>query len=68
MDNYLNNNDPAPDDTYLCFEPIKKIKNRIACVLLAFQAASELTPNKRSWFLVQSENDILSSLAILIVI
>ena len=48
MDNYLNNNEPAPDNNYLCFEPVKKIKNRITCVLLAFQAASELTPNKRS--------------------
>ena len=46
MDNYLKDDLPAPDNTSMCFEPIKKIKNRVTCVLLAFNAATELKPNK----------------------
>ena len=44
MSNYLIRNEPAPDSASLCFEPVKKIKNRITCVLLAFEAASDLFP------------------------
>ena len=46
MNGYLNNNKQTPDSDFLCFEPVKRIKNRIACVLLAFDAISELTPIK----------------------
>ena len=44
MSDYLLRNQPAPDNTSLCFDPVKKIKNRITCVLLAFEAASQLIP------------------------
>lgn len=44
MSNYLIRNEPAPDSASLCFEPVKKIKNRITCVLLAYEAASDLFP------------------------
>jgi len=43
MSDYLVKNQPAPDKASLCFEPVKKIKNRITCVLLAFEAASQLS-------------------------
>lgn len=42
MSDYLFRNRPAPDSASLCFEPVKKIKNRITCVMLAFEAASNL--------------------------
>ena len=44
MSDYLLRNQPAPDSASLCFEPVKKIRNRITCVLLAFEAASQLIP------------------------
>ena len=44
MSDYLIRNHPAPDSASLCFEPVKTIKNRITCVLLAFEAASDLLP------------------------
>ena len=48
MSNYLVRNQPAPDSSSLCFEPVKKIKNRITCVLLAFEAASQLIPAEKT--------------------
>ena len=44
MNGYLKNNEQPPDGNSICFEPVKKIKNRIACVLLAFDATSEMKP------------------------
>ncbi len=44
MNGYLKNNEQPPDSNSICFEPVKKIKNRIACVLLAFDATSEMKP------------------------
>ena len=44
MSAYLQHENPAPNENVTCFEPVKNIKNRIKCVLLAFEAGEKLTP------------------------
>ncbi len=42
LSNYLYNAENISSDKFECFEPVKKIKNRIECVLLCFEAATVL--------------------------
>jgi len=41
LDNFLKNNKSLSNQEFACFEPVKKIRNRIDCVMLCFEAATE---------------------------
>ena len=43
LNDYLRHAENPCNDKFKCFEPVKKIKNRIECVLLCFEAATGLT-------------------------
>ena len=43
LNDYLRHAENLTNDKFKCFEPVKKIKNRIECVLLCFEAATGLT-------------------------
>ena len=43
LNDYLRHSENPCNDKFKCFEPVKKIKNRIECVLLCFEAATGLT-------------------------
>ncbi len=43
---YLRNPEENSNNKFECFEPIKKIKNRMECVLLCFEAGTQLTSIK----------------------
>ena len=42
LDNFLKNNEGLSNKEFECFEPVKKIRNRIDCVMLSFEAATNL--------------------------
>ena len=41
LDNFLKNNESLSTKEFACFEPLKKIRNRIDCVMLSFEAATD---------------------------
>ena len=41
MGNFLKNNESLSNKEFECFEPVKKIRNRIDCVMLSFEAATD---------------------------
>ena len=41
LDNFLKNNESLSNKEFECFEPLKKIRNRIDCVMLSFEAATD---------------------------
>ena len=43
LNDYLKNVEKVSNYNFECFEPVKKIKNRIECVSLCFEAATGLT-------------------------
>ena len=42
LGNFLKNNKNLSNKEFECFEPVKKIRNRIDCVMLSFEAATHL--------------------------
>ena len=42
LGNFLKNNKGLSNQELACFEPVKKIRNRIDCVMLSFEAATHL--------------------------
>ena len=42
LGNFLKNNEILSNKEFECFEPVKKIRNRIDCVMLSFEAATHL--------------------------
>ena len=42
LDNFLKNNESLSNKEFECLEPLKKIRNRIDCVMLSFEAATDL--------------------------
>ena len=42
LGNFLKNNKGLSNQELACFEPVKKIRNRIDCVMLSFEAATDL--------------------------
>ena len=42
LGNFLKNNKSLSNEELACLEPVKKIKNRIDCVMLSFEAATGL--------------------------
>ena len=41
LGNFLKNNERLSNQELACFEPVKKIRNRIDCVMLSFEAATD---------------------------
>ena len=41
LGNFLKNNKGLSNQELACFEPVKKIRNRIDCVMLSFEAATD---------------------------
>ena len=43
LNDYLRHTEKLCNDKFKCFEPVKNFKNRIECVLLCFEAATDLS-------------------------